>query len=143
MTTILKAIVFIGLAALPLAGTAAAQSQPTEAEVAALTKSSDVFQLCVEASRNQSWARFSPESVPSDYSPDPSLEGPNYAAWAKSFEAAATKISQSCKVAYPYDAATVCRWMPACDDYLLVLAKSVMNGRTVCDKAWKKCRATN
>jgi hypothetical protein len=143
MTTILQGTVFIGFAALPLAGTAAAQSEPTEAEVAALTKSSDVFQLCVEASRNQSWARFSPESVPYDYSTTTSLEGPHYAAWAKSFEAAATKITQSCKVAYPYDVAAVCRWMPGCDDYLVVLAESVMNGMTVCDRAWKKCRAMN
>jgi hypothetical protein len=109
-----------------------------------LTKADTVFQLCVEASRNQSWARFSRErSVPSDYSPDPSLVGPNYAAWAKDFNEAAMKITQSCKVAYPYDAATVCRWTPECDDYLRVLAESVMNGYTVCDKAWKRCRPTN
>jgi hypothetical protein len=100
-----------------------------------LTKASNVFQLCVEASRNSSWVRFSPESVPSNYAATPSLEGPNYAAWAKSFQEAATKITQSCKVAYPYDVATVCRWMPECDDYLVVLAESVMNGTTVCDKA--------
>jgi hypothetical protein len=137
----LEGMIFIGLAALQLAGTAAAQSQPTEDEIAAaLTKATTAFQLCVEASRNQSWARFSPENVPSDYATTTSEEGPNYAAWAKSFQTAATKITQSCKVAYPYDVATVCRWMPGCDDLLVVLAEGVMNGTTVCDKAWKKCR---
>jgi hypothetical protein len=62
--------------------------------------------------------------------------------WAKSFDASATKITQSCKVAYPYDAATVCRWMPGCDSYFVMLAEGVMNGMTDCDKAWKKCGAT-
>lgn len=143
MTKFLEGMVLVGFAALPLAGTAAAQSQPTEAEVGALTKASIVFQLCVEASRNLSWVRFSPASVPSDYAATPSLRGPNYAAWAKSFQEAAMKITQSCKVAYQYDVATVCRWMAECDDYLVVLAESVMNGTTVCDKAWKKCRTTN
>ena len=33
------------------------------------------------------------------------------------------------------DAATVCGWMPEFADYLVVLAKSVINGMTVCDKA--------
>jgi hypothetical protein len=36
MTKFLEGMVLMGLAALPLAGTAAAQSEPTEAEVAAL-----------------------------------------------------------------------------------------------------------
>jgi hypothetical protein len=81
--------------------------------------------------------------VPSDYATTTSEEGPNYAAWAKSFNEASAKITQSCKVAYPYDAATVCRWMPDCDDYLVMLAQGVMNGARVCDKAWKKCRTRN
>jgi hypothetical protein len=143
MTKFLTGLVFMGLATLPLARTAAAQSQPTEAEEVALTKATTVFQLCVEASRNQSWALFSPENVPSDYATTSGLEGPNYSAWANSFLAASKKITQSCKVAYPYDVATVCRWMAGCDDYLVVLAEGVMNGTTVCDKAWKKCRSTN
>ena len=143
LAKLLGGTVLIGLAALQLAETAAAQSQPTDAEVAALTKATTVFQLCVEASRDQSWARLSPESVPSDYATTTSEEGPNYAAWAKSFNEASAKITQSCKVAYPYDAATVCRWMPDCDDYLVMLAQGVMNGARVCDKAWKKCRTRN
>jgi hypothetical protein len=132
-----KFLVLIGLAALPLAGTAAAQSQPTEDEV---TKATTVFQLCVEASRDQSWAQFSPESVPSDYPTTTSPEGPNYAAWAKSYLAADTKITQSCKVAYPYDIATICRWVPECDAYLVERAGSVISGTTICDKSSKKCR---
>jgi hypothetical protein len=68
------------LATLQLAGTAAAQSQPTDDEItAALTKATTVFQLCVDAARDQSWARFRPENVPSDYAITTTPDGPNYA----------------------------------------------------------------